>query len=152
MPKRPIHAPTRPAARPSTAGLLVSAALFLCALLSFPMYRPGEPVQAYVFGVAVSVLCALLAILVTLRPVSPVLAVAVVVPALLAAAELYRDRFHSAWLSQALDLTLAPGWIVGLAAVIAALAALTALVLRVAARPPVMSARSHAMATTSPRD
>jgi hypothetical protein len=151
-PHRPARAPHRPAQRPSWPGLVVSAALFLCALLWFPLYQPGGPVHVYVSGVAVSVLCALLAVLVTVRPVLPAFAVAVVVPALLAGAELYSDRFHSAWLSQAFHLTLAPSWVAGLAAAIAALAALTALILRVAAQPPTMSATARPLAAANRPD
>ncbi|GAA3833192.1 hypothetical protein GCM10022403_077730 [Streptomyces coacervatus] len=146
---RPARAPARHAERPPWPGLLVAAALFLCALLWFPMYQTGEPVQIYVTGVAVSALCALLAVLVTLRPVPLALAVAGAVPALLAGVELYRGRLHSAWLSQALDLTLAPGWVAGLAAMCAALAALTALVLRIAAHPSAMGAAARPLAAAS---
>lgn len=145
MPRQPVGAPQRAAERPPWAGLLVAAALFLCALLWFPMYQSGEPVDVYASGIAVSVLYALLAVLVTLRPVRAVLVVAVVLPALLAGAELYRG-FRSSSLFRALDLTLAPGWLAGLAAVIAALTALTALVLRAAARPPALGAPARPLA------
>ncbi|MFF4504500.1 hypothetical protein [Streptomyces sp. NPDC001401] len=149
---RPARAPERPPERPPWPGLLVAAALFLCAVLWFPMYQSGEPVPVYVSGVAVSALYALLAVRVTLRPGPAALALAVVVPALLAAAELYRGWFHSSWLSQAFDLTLAPSWLAGLAAVCAALTALTALVLRVTAHPPAMTPPSRPLATASRPD
>jgi hypothetical protein len=71
----------------------------------------------------------------------------VLVPAVLAAAQLYQGRFHSAWLSRALGLTLAPSWVAGLAAVLAALAALTALVVRLASNPPAVSAPTRPLAT-----
>ena len=137
MPRQPVGAPRRASERPPWAGLLVAAALFLCALLWFPMYKSGTTVDVYASGIAVSILYALLAVLVTLRPVRAVLVVATVLPALLAGAELYRG-FRSRSMFRALDLTLAPGWLAGLAAVIAALAAVTALVLRAAARPPTL--------------
>ncbi|WP_405865093.1 MULTISPECIES: hypothetical protein [unclassified Streptomyces] len=149
MPHRLVHTPDRPAERLSWPGLLVAGALFLCAMLWFPLYEDGEPLALYVTGVSVSALCAMLAVLVTLRPTPPTLAVAVVVPAVLAAAQLYQGRFHSEWLSRALDLTLAPSWVAGLTAVGAALAALTALVLSVASHPPTVSAAPRPLATAS---
>jgi hypothetical protein len=137
---RPSRAPRSPSERLPWPGLVAAGTLLLCAMLWFPMYQEGEPVALYVSSVAVSALCALLAVVVTLRPVPPALALAMLVAAVLAAAQLYQGRFHSAWLSRALDLTLAPSWIAGLAAVTAALAALTALVVRLASNPPAENA------------
>jgi hypothetical protein len=136
MPHRPARTPKQPAERLSWPALIVAGTLFLCAMLWFPMYQEGEPAALYASSVAVSALCALLAVAVTLRPVPLALAVAMVVPAVLAAAQLYQGRFHSAWLSRAMDLTLAPSWVAGLAAVAAALAALTALVVSLASSRP----------------
>lgn len=130
-------------------GLVSAAALLLCALLWFPLHRDGASLRAYGFALGLSALCAVLAVLLTLRPFVVLLALAVVVPAVLAGAQLYGGRFHSARLSQALDLTLAPNWAAGLAAVCAALVALTALVVRLAWQPPPIEMESRAMATAS---
>ncbi|MFR0355324.1 hypothetical protein [Streptomyces sediminimaris] len=151
VPHRPARMPKRPPERLSWPGLVVAGALFLCALLWFPMYQEGEPVALYASSVAVSALCALLAVAVTLRPLPPALAGAMLVTAILAAAQLYQGRFHSAWLSRALDLTLAPGWVAGLAAVVAALAALTALVVRLASGEPAMGAPARRPLATAGR-
>ncbi|MFG2793530.1 hypothetical protein [Streptomyces sp. NPDC048419] len=151
LPHRPARMPKHPVERLSWPGLIVAGALFLCAMLWFPMYQEGEPVALYASSVAVSALCALLAVVVTLRPVPPALAVAMVVTAILAAAQLYQGRFHSAWLSRAMDLTLAPSWVAGLAAVAAALAALTALVVRLASNQPDASAPARRPLATAGR-
>ena len=74
------------------------------------------------------------------------------VPAVLAAAQLYPGRFHSAWLSRALDLTLAPSWVAGLAAVTAALAALMALVVRIASNQLPVRADAPHLATANRSD
>jgi len=123
-------------AAPLAVALIAAAALLLCAMLWFPVHQEGVSLRAYGSAVAVSVLCALLAVLLTLRPALPALTLGVLVPAVLAAGRLYEGRFHSARLSRTLHLTLAPGWIAGLAAVCAALAALTALLVRLAAQAP----------------
>ena len=57
----------------------------------------------------------------------PVPAVSMVVPAALAAIQLFDGRFHSTRLSQVLRITAAPPWLAGLMAALAAPAALTAL-------------------------
>ncbi|MHC3467084.1 hypothetical protein ACYF6T_00045 [Streptomyces sp. 7R007] len=140
-PRRLARPPERPAPRRlSWPSLIAAGALLLCAMLWFPLRRDGAPAAAYGALLGVSVLCAVLAVLLTRRPALPVLAVAVVVPALLAAGQLYEGRFHSARVSQALDLTLAPAWAAGLAAVCASLAALTALLVRLATQPPLTRA------------
>ena len=135
-PRRLTRTPPRPAARHPWPALIAAAALLLCAMLWFPVHQEGVSLRAYGSAVAVSVLCALLAVLLTLRPALPALTLGVLVPAVLAAGRLYEGRFHSARLSRTLHLTLAPGWIAGLAAVCAALAALTALLVRLAAQAP----------------
>ncbi|MET7481016.1 hypothetical protein ABZT17_42765 [Streptomyces sp. NPDC005648] len=135
-PRRLTRTPPRPAARHAWPALLAAGALLLCAMLWFPVHREGVSSQVYGPAVAVSVLCAALAVLLTLRPAVPALALGVVVPAVLAGGQLYAGRFHSARLSEALHLTLAPSWIAGLAAVCAALAALTALLVRLASQVP----------------
>ncbi|MDN3027343.1 hypothetical protein [Streptomyces sp. S.PB5] len=86
--------------------------------------------RRYGFVLGLSALCRLLGLLVAARPTAPVLTVAVLLPAALAATQLYASRFGAGRLSGALDLTLAPSWPAGLAAVCAALAALTAPVVR----------------------
>ncbi|MFV8187370.1 hypothetical protein [Streptomyces sp. AF1B] len=148
---RPPRVPKNPSERLSWPGLVAAGTLLLCAMLWFPMYQEGEPVALYVSSVAVSALCALLAVVVTLRPVPPALALAMLVSGVLAAAQLYQGRFHSAWLSRALDLTLAPSWVAGLAAVTAALAALTAFVVRIASNPPAENAPTRRPLATAGR-
>ncbi|MEU6253802.1 hypothetical protein [Streptomyces sp. NPDC047043] len=138
--RRPVRPPERRVAQPTWPGLLAAAGLLLCAMLWFPLYRNDASLQSYGIALGASVLCAALAGLLTLRPVVPALVVAVVVPALLAAAQLYEGRLQNPWLSQALDLTLAPGSVAGLAAMGAALVALTALIVRLASRAPAAKA------------
>jgi hypothetical protein len=132
IPRRLVRTPERTAAQPTWPGLIAAAVLLLCAMLWFPLHRDGTSAQAYGSALGASVLCAVLAGLLTLRPMVPVLVAAVAVSALLAAGQLYEGRFQAAWLSRALDLTLAPSAVAGLAAVCAALVALTALVVRLA--------------------
>ncbi|MFF4255873.1 hypothetical protein ACFY1L_32150 [Streptomyces sp. NPDC001663] len=143
MARRPVPAPKRRTAQPTWPGLLAAAGLLLCAMLWFPLYRYDASLQSYGIALGASVLCAALAGLLTLRPVVPALVVAVVVPALLATAQLYEGRFQNPWLSRALDLTLAPGSVAGLAAVVAALVALTALIVRFASHAPAAKAASR---------
>ncbi|MFJ6080131.1 hypothetical protein ACIQI8_01925 [Streptomyces sp. NPDC092369] len=148
-PRRIARGAARRTTHPVWPGLVSAAALLLCALLWFPLHRDGASLRAYGFALGLSALCAVLAVLLTLRPFVVLLALAVVVPAVLAGAQLYGGRFHSARLSQALDLTLAPNWAAGLVAVCAALVALTALVVRLAWQPPPIQLESRAMATAS---
>ena len=139
FPAPPPHPPTpRRAARPpSWPGRLAALALLVCAVLCFPAHRDGASLRVYGFALGVSALCAVLALLLAIRPVVPLLALAVVLPAALAAGQLLDGRFRSAGLSRALELPLAPAWVAGTAAVCASLAALTALVVQLAvpARP-----------------
>ncbi|MGW0331438.1 hypothetical protein ACWD0J_06060 [Streptomyces sp. NPDC003011] len=124
----------RPAFRPTRLAVLV---LVLCGLLSFPLHRDDASVRVYGFALGVSVLCVFLALLLAVRPTLPTLVAAVVVPAALAAGQLFEGRLvHSAGLSRALELALAPAWLAGTAAVVASLSALTALFARLAAQPP----------------
>ncbi|WP_254401400.1 hypothetical protein [Streptomyces sp. AC555_RSS877] len=111
-------------------GRLAALALAVCALLCFPPHRDGASLRVHGFALGVSALCPLLALLLSARPAVPLLAVAVLVPAGLAAVQLFESRFHSPGLSRALDLSLAPDWLVGTAALCASLAALTALLAR----------------------
>lgn len=143
-----------PVANPSAApscwpSLLAALALLVCAALCFPSRRYDTSVRAYGFALGVSVLCLGLGLLLTARPALPTLAVAVVVPAALAAGQLLEGRLHSAGLSRALDLTLAPAWLAGTAAVCASLAALTALLARMASQPPVRAVSPPPLAETS---
>ncbi|MEV0227477.1 hypothetical protein [Streptomyces sp. NPDC050704] len=106
---------------------IAALALIACGLAHFPSHRGGASVNAYGLAVGVSGLCVLLGLALFRKGTLPVLAVGVVVPAGLAAAQLLEGRVHSPGLSLVLDLTAAPPWGAGLAAVIATLAALTAL-------------------------
>jgi hypothetical protein len=144
FPAPPPHPPApgrarRASAWPSrTAGL----ALLVCGVLCFPAHRGGASVQVYGFALGVSALCVLLALLMV-RPAVPVLALAVVVPAGVAAGQLLDGRFRSAGLARALELPLAPAWLVGTVAVCASLVALTALVVQLASPPPAERVRSQ---------
>ncbi|MFF0010982.1 hypothetical protein [Streptomyces sp. NPDC005374] len=139
FPAPPPHPPARrrTARVPAWPGRLAALALLVCGLLCFPAHRDGASLRVYGFAVGVSALCALLALLLAIRPVVVLLALAVVVPAGVAAGQLLDGRFRSAGLSRALELPLAPAWLAGTVAVCASLAALTALVVRLAvpARP-----------------
>ncbi|MEU9916058.1 hypothetical protein [Streptomyces sp. NPDC051001] len=131
--RRPARPPVRPAR-------LTAVALLLCAVAHVPVHQEGVSLRRYGLVLGLAGLCLLLGLLVAVRPAVPVLVAAVLVPAALAAAQLYASRFDSGRLSAALDLTLAPDWIAGLAAVCAALAALAALVVRLAPHTPGRSA------------
>jgi hypothetical protein len=145
-PPRPAATPQRRPVRHSWPGVVVAAALLLCAMLWFPLHRGRADLQSYGLTLGASVLCTLLAVLLTLRPTLPGIAVAAVVPAVLAAAQLYEGRFHSERLARALDLTLAPSWIAGPAAVAAAVAALMALLVRPVAPKPKADAAPRPLA------
>ncbi|MDT9696935.1 hypothetical protein [Streptomyces sp. P17] len=134
----PGSVPGKQAARPPTwPGRLTVTALVVCAVAYFPLHRDGASLRVYGLALGMSVVCLAVALLLTLRITAPVLAGAVLVPAVLAAAQLLEGRVPSAGLSRALDLTLAPAWAAGPAAVCASLAALTALLVHLATPTPV---------------
>lgn len=137
FPAPPPHPPASGRTRGASAwpGRIAALALLVCAVLCFPAHRYGVTAQEYGIALGVSLACVLLALL-TLRPVLPVLALGVVVPAAVAAGQALAGRFRSAGLDRALDLPPAPAWLVGTAAVCASLAALTALVVHLASPPP----------------
>ncbi|MFD3838057.1 hypothetical protein ACFWWC_17615 [Streptomyces sp. NPDC058642] len=137
---RPGLARRRTARPPAWPARLTAVALLLCAVAHVPVHQDGVSLRRYGLVLGLAGLCLLLGLLVAVRPAAPVLAAAVLVPAALAAAQLYASRFDSGRLSAALDLTLAPAWIAGLAAVCAALAALAALAVRPASHAPGRSA------------
>ncbi|CAM5654694.1 hypothetical protein SALBM311S_07804 [Streptomyces alboniger] len=143
--------PRRTATPPFPQARLAVLALAACGVLSFPLYRDGASVRVYGLALAVSVLCVFLALVLAVRSTVPTLAVAVVVPATVAAGQLLEGGpVHSAGLSRALDLALAPAWIAGAAGVAASLAALTSLVARLAWQVPQgTTARPMADATRS---
>lgn len=132
-PRPPRTAPRR-AELPVWPRLFAAAALVLCGLAHFPLHRDGASGAAYGFALGVSILCVLLAPGLVLHGGLPVLALSMVVPATLAAIQLFDGRFHSTRLSQALRITAAPPWLAGLMAALAALAALTALLALLTAR------------------
>jgi hypothetical protein len=131
-PHPPASRPTRRA--PAWPSRIAALALLVCGVVCFPAHRDGASMQVYGFALGVSVLCVLLALLLV-RPVVPVLALAVAVPAAVAAGQLLDGRFRSAGLSRVLELPLARAWLVGTVAVGASLAALTALVVQLATPP-----------------
>ncbi|MEU6380723.1 hypothetical protein [Streptomyces sp. NPDC046909] len=143
-----LTGPVRPRSRtaPAWPGRLTALALLICAVAHFPVHQDGVSVRRYGLVLGLSALCLLLGLLVAARPALPVLAGAVLLPAALAASQLYASRFASGRLAGALDLTLAPAWLAGLAAVCAALAALTALVVRLASHTPRRSAADRLLA------
>ncbi|MER7639211.1 hypothetical protein [Streptomyces sp. NPDC126522] len=134
------HRPRRPrttarrTAPPVWPRLIAAVALVLCGLSYFPLHRDGASAAAYGSALGVSILCVVLAPALVLQGGATVLAVSVVVPAVLAALQLFDGRFHSSRVSEALRLTAAPSWFAGLMAVLAALAALTALLALLASR------------------
>ncbi|WP_185806417.1 hypothetical protein [Streptomyces sp. RP5T] len=136
FPAPPPHPPASGRTRraPAWPGRIAALALLVCGVLCFPAHRYGVSAQEYGIALGVSLACVLLALL-TLRPVLPVLALAVVVPAAVAAGQALAERFGPAGLVRALELSPAPHWLVGTAAVCASLAALTALVVHLASAP-----------------
>ncbi|MEV0736623.1 hypothetical protein AB0I51_11740 [Streptomyces sp. NPDC050549] len=131
---RPPGTTPRRAELPLWPRLFAAAALVLCGLSYFPLHRDGASGAAYGFALGVSILCVLLAPALVLHGGLPVLAVSMVVPAALAAIQLFDGRFHSTRLSQVLRITAAPPWLAGLIAALAALTALTALLALLASR------------------
>ncbi|WP_328875909.1 hypothetical protein OHT76_40750 [Streptomyces sp. NBC_00287] len=133
-PAAPRRVPAKQATRqPTWPGRLTVVALVVCAVAYFPLHRDGASLRAFALALGMSVACLAVALLLTLRITAPVLAGAVVVPAALAAAQLLEGSLPWAGLSRALDLTLAPAWAAGPAAVCASLTALTALMVHLAA-------------------
>ncbi|SEC47123.1 hypothetical protein SAMN05216489_00821 [Streptomyces sp. 3213] len=131
---RPPHTTPRRAELPLWPRLFAAATLLMCGLSYYPLHRDGASGAAYGFALGVSILCVLLAPALVLHGGLPVLALSMVVPAALAAIQLFDGRFHSTRLSQALRITAAPPWLAGLLAALAALAALTALLALLTAR------------------
>ncbi|MFJ9896652.1 hypothetical protein ACIQPR_25325 [Streptomyces sp. NPDC091280] len=134
--RRPRPSPTVPrrAELPTWLRLFAATALVLCGLSYFPSHQDGASSAAYGFMLGVSLLCVLLAPALVVHGGPVVLAVSTVLPAALAAVQLFDGRFHSTRLSEALKITVAPPWLAGLMAVLAALAALTALLTLLTAR------------------
>ncbi|MFF7934182.1 hypothetical protein [Streptomyces sp. NPDC007940] len=152
-PSRP-PAQRRPRRAPAWPSMVAALALLVCGALCFPAHRDGASPRVYGFALGVSILCVLLGLLMV-RPFLPVLALAVVVPAGVAAGQLLDGRFRSAGLARALELPLAPAWVAGTAAVCASLAALTALVVHLASPPApdrVLTERRTAEAVREPAD
>ncbi|GAB2782658.1 hypothetical protein GCM10027073_14200 [Streptomyces chlorus] len=113
-----------------------AVALAVCAVVHFPLRGDGFSLVPHALAVGLPVLCTTLALFLVVRPGVLVLAAAVVLPAVLAGAHAYGGTFPSAALSRAVGLGLAPQWLAGAAAVVAALLALTALIVRVASPFP----------------
>ncbi|MGV9283848.1 hypothetical protein [Streptomyces sp. NPDC003730] len=126
------RAARRTARGPAWPARLAVAVLAGCGVAFFPLHRAGASAQAYGVAVGLSAACLLLALLLTVRPAVPLLAVAVVGPAALAAAKLYGSATPSVQVSPVTDLTLAPTWAAVAVAVAASLVALLALCVRVA--------------------
>ncbi|WP_107063995.1 hypothetical protein [Streptomyces mutabilis] len=133
---QPDRTARRSARGPAWPVWITVAVLAGCGVAYFPLHQNDASARAYGVALGLSALCLLLALLVTVRPAVPLLAAAVVAPAALAAAKLYGSVTPSSRLTRAVDLTLAPTWIAVAIAVLASLAALTALCVRVASRMP----------------
>ncbi len=130
------RAARRSARGPAWPVWITVAVLAGCGVAYFPLHHNDASARAYGVALGLSALCLLLALLLTVRPAVPLLAAAVVAPAALAAAKLYGSVTPSSRVSRAVDLTLAPTWIAVAVAVLASLAALTALCVRVASQAP----------------
>ncbi|CAM5704525.1 hypothetical protein SVIOM342S_03396 [Streptomyces violaceorubidus] len=128
------RAARRAARGPAWPAWLTVAVLAGCGVAYFPLHRGDASAQAYGVALGLSALCLVLALLLTVRPAVPLLAVAVVGPAALAAAKLYGSATPAARVSPVTDLTLAPVWVAVGVAVVASLVALTALCVRVASQ------------------
>lgn len=128
---------------------LTVAVLAGCGVAYFPLHQGDASARAYGVALGLSALCLVLALLLTVRPAVPLLAVAVVGPAVLAAAKLYGSVTPSARVSPAVDLTLAPTWIAVVVAVLASLVALLALCVRVASQAPARRWSARPMAGAS---
>ncbi|MER7194986.1 hypothetical protein [Streptomyces flaveolus] len=118
---------------------LTVLALAGCGVAYFPLQQNDATVRGYAFALGLSALCLVVALVLTVRAAVPVLAVAVVLPAALAAAKLYGTTVPSVEMSRTVDLTLAPVWVAVGVAVLASLVALTALCARVASQTPARS-------------
>ncbi|MFK0115460.1 hypothetical protein [Streptomyces sp. NPDC090994] len=137
----PDGAAERAARRPvsGTASLtnwLAVVVLAGCGVAYFPLHTGGASARVYAAAFALSALCLLLALVMSVRPLVPVLAAAVVGPAALAAVRLYAMTAAETRLDRLMDLTLAPAWPAVTIAVAASLTALTALCIRVASLLP----------------
>ncbi|MEU4659594.1 hypothetical protein AB0G32_37640 [Streptomyces sp. NPDC023723] len=131
----------RPARQPvprvaSLTTWLAVVVLAGCGVAFFPLHADGASARVYGAALALSALCLLLALVMSVRPFVAVLAAAVVGPAALAAARLYAMTAAESRLDRLMDLTLAPAWVAVAVAVTASLTALTALCVRVAALVP----------------
>ncbi|QNP74569.1 hypothetical protein IAG44_37355 [Streptomyces roseirectus] len=115
------------------AGRFTALLLLATGAATLPLHRAGEAAQIYGLTLGAALLCTVLGVLLTIRPAVPLLALALLLPAALAAGQLLRGRMGPASLTRALDLTAAPGWLAGGLAALAALSALTTLLL--AAQP-----------------
>ncbi|WP_240980593.1 hypothetical protein [Streptomyces sp. Z423-1] len=123
---RPPAQPKRPVFWPSW---LAAAALVVCGAAYFPLRRDGAPLSVFAVTLGMSGLCLTLAVVLALRASVAALMTGMLLPAGLAGAGLLESRVHSAGLSQAMHLTVAPPWSAGLTAVSASLASLAALLL-----------------------
>ncbi|MGP2436300.1 hypothetical protein [Streptomyces sp. JW3] len=139
--RRDGRAAERPARQPmsrvaSLTTWLAVVVLAGCGVAFFPLHADGASARVYGAALALSALCLLLALVMSVRPFVAVLAAAVVGPAALAAARLYAMTAAESRLDRLMDLTLAPAWVALAVAVAASLTALTALCVRVAALVP----------------
>ncbi|MFF3929046.1 hypothetical protein [Streptomyces hirsutus] len=129
--RRPCRAHGQPVRSMTWSSWSAAVALAVCAVVHFPLRGDGFSLVPHALAVGLPVLCTALALFLLVRPGVLVLAAAVVLPAALAGTHASGGTFPSAVLSRAVGLALAPQWLAGAAAVVAALLALTALVVRV---------------------
>ncbi|MER5844089.1 MULTISPECIES: hypothetical protein [Streptomyces] len=129
--RRPRRTHAQPVRSTTWSSWSAAVALAVCAVVHFPLRGDGFSLVPHALAVGLPVLCTALALLLVVRPGVLVLAAATVLPATLAGTHASGGTFPSAVLSRAVGLALAPQWLAGAAAVVAALLALTALVVRV---------------------
>ncbi|MFF3201090.1 hypothetical protein [Streptomyces sp. NPDC002962] len=122
--KAPQTPPDREATVVPWTAWAAAAALVLCGAAYVPVHHDGVPPGLLAATLAAAGMCLLLALLLVRRPTPTLLMVAVLVPAVLAGAQLLSGRVEMTRSSGITQATLAPAW---LAAPTAAAAALTAL-------------------------
>jgi hypothetical protein len=142
----PASVARQPIGNPAWPGWLAASMLAVCGVLYFPLYPDGASLRVYGIALGLSALCLVLALLLTVRHAVPVLAAAVVAPAVMAVSKVYGSPASSLRLFRAMDLTLAPAYVAAPAAALASLTALAALLVRMSSQAPDGRWAAHPMA------